>query len=882
MLKRIRRFLLIRDDESATVGYFLLFFFLLGAGLAIGRSTTDALFFKRYGIQYLPVMYVLLAGCMMVVTLTYAAFADRLPAERVFRVFFGALLALLLANWALIAFTTLELAYPAYFLLYELASDLLVVHFSLYLTQNLETLQSKRLVPVIFAGAQVGTIAGGLFLAFAVKPLGVPSMMLVWSLLLVAALALMVRRHRRYGVSPHFRRPRRGRGSVHQAFDQIAQGLRFARRSELVLMSSVALFFTVIAFFILCYTVSRIYAMAFTSEESLTAFFGTLAATTSTIAIVIQAFVTNRMLRRYGVRRVNLFFPVTTLVSYVLLLAHFALPAAIFASINKDAFMKAFRQPVRNLIFNALPTYMQGRTRALAVGLVLPAALSVAGGILWLAQRYQTPTYFLLAGVVTAALYFYFNLRTNRAYVGSLVSMLRERLFVPPQGTDLALHGGGDAVCAELVRGVGQSDAAIVTASAERLVALFPRAAVEPLLARLASVDVPTHDRLIRLLAPLDPPQFRDYLWRALDGADAHLRASALQMLFDLRDERARERVGELLDSANPRLRAAGIAGVRSYDIAALAARAATAWDALLEAPAADAVLAGLELLAKQPELRHRERLLQLLRHTDPRVRHAALTALARWPEPRLPALADSLELLIQDPEVEIRCAAVLAAGRLEPGARIEFARRALDDEHPDVRAAAVVCTGTGATAMVQLDEWARDRQATIRARETALHALLREHPPRELLVQLALQVAQEARYLAQAHRAVRVDVGGGGGVSLKLIGFTLEERIPQLIDLSLAAIEHVEDPSIIATIRAGLRCGDRRHVAGACETLRNLGNRDLATILGDLLEHTDTPTGAVPFGSAREALDWLHANADPWLRLCAQRALQPVASPSD
>ena len=68
-MKRLYDLLLIREDEPPRVIYLLGIFLLIGMGMAIGRSSADALFLKRYGVEYLPVMYLLLS-----VLLALAAF----------------------------------------------------------------------------------------------------------------------------------------------------------------------------------------------------------------------------------------------------------------------------------------------------------------------------------------------------------------------------------------------------------------------------------------------------------------------------------------------------------------------------------------------------------------------------------------------------------------------------------------------------------------------------------------------------------------------------------------------------------------------------------------------------------------------------------------
>lgn len=114
-----------RSVRRPFVVYFWVCYLLIGIGLAIGRGTADALFFKRYGIEYLPLMYMVLSAVLIVVSAVYAAYVDRMPAERSFMVVGGVLIAVLFACWSGMAFTEATFIYPGYFLVYEVASEIL-------------------------------------------------------------------------------------------------------------------------------------------------------------------------------------------------------------------------------------------------------------------------------------------------------------------------------------------------------------------------------------------------------------------------------------------------------------------------------------------------------------------------------------------------------------------------------------------------------------------------------------------------------------------------------------------------------------------------------------------------------------------------------------
>src|ERR1700675_2165655 len=93
--------LMVKKAEWPRLAYFFCLFLVISAGLAIGRGTADALFLKRFGIQYLPFMYLGLGVLMAIVSTVYAAYADRLAPERTFYILLSALGLMLVGNWYL-------------------------------------------------------------------------------------------------------------------------------------------------------------------------------------------------------------------------------------------------------------------------------------------------------------------------------------------------------------------------------------------------------------------------------------------------------------------------------------------------------------------------------------------------------------------------------------------------------------------------------------------------------------------------------------------------------------------------------------------------------------------------------------------------------------
>ena len=426
---------MIRGDERASVRYFGSVFFLLGAGLAIGQGTAYALFLKRYGIEYLPIMYVVLGFIMVLTSLIYFAFVERSSAERVLQVGFGVIGGLVILSWTLMWLGTNTVVFPILFLIYELASEWLIVHSGLYLSQNFDTSQLKRIGPLVFGTWHLGIIAGGFVLALVSPILGLPHMALIWTALLAIVFIIIHRHHDAHGVSPFSRSSGKGSFSVAETFDQIKRGLRVMWRTELVHNASMAMFFLVIAIYVLAYSVNRIYTGNFVTEAALGSFFGWLLLLSGGFALLLQFFLTNRLMRRLGVPKSNLIFPIAMFGSFGALAISFSLPSAILGTLCKDVLLPGIHRPSRHVLLNAIPRALYGSIRALFLVLILPLALVLGGTLLYLGQHMDSPFVFVLLGLVTAGFLTWFTWRANKVYSPSLLTSLREQVFVS-QGSE--------------------------------------------------------------------------------------------------------------------------------------------------------------------------------------------------------------------------------------------------------------------------------------------------------------------------------------------------------------------------------------------------------------------------------------------------------------
>ena len=892
MLKRIASFFLIKENELPQVKYFLMLFVLIGTGLALGRGTTDALFFKRYGIEYLPVMYLVLSVALCFFSVIYATVADRFSAEKIFRYLFITLSGMLVINWLLMSFSDLDVVYPIYFLLYEIASEIFIIHAAHYLSQNFLLVQSKRLSPLIMAGTQVGIIIGGIFLANISHFIDIQNILLIWCLIMSLSTVFIYQWHKKFGISLYFRPSPKSANKIKQAISDVTQGVRLMQSSKLLKALSFALFFMVITFYILVYSVNVIYTETFKTEEALSSFFGVLTAVNGTLALLIQIFITNRAIRYFGAKQVKLWFPIASVVSYLGLLISFTFPLALLASFNKDVIMNAFRNPVRGIIFNAIPENIRGRARATALFIVMPLALSLSGALLWMMQAMDEPVYFVGLGLAAALGYLVYALRVNKAYVEEIIVCLKRSLMMPNQ-EDINNSGSKSVESDLILKYLSQSQGNANNEFSKMLVSTFPNEAPELLLKQLGEGNNAKTDKLIKILSPLDPPGFKTQLWPIMEKADNHLFSTILDTVVEPENMRVKSALEKALQSNSPRIIVTGIKGVVLHEYAELAEKAIDQWKALLVSEHLQDQLAVLELMlyvhsvpyeAEKLTSGYRQLMIRLLCQDNLRIKRRALELLQDWPEQSFTEISPYLDEIYSVGDVHLRTHCVNSCFLLSRPDYQALTMKALNDANTRVREASVRVIFKREENSIELfTGWLTNQnKGSFRAQKAMIDILYENNVPAGAMAKVITWKTNQLEETQQALDYIaKVDTATDS--ALQVLHYTLAEKREQLLDIVLSALRSIESPDIIAVVRSGIHSKDSRYIAQACEVLRDMKNKHLATVLGDILEDLDRKKKykkaekVIEFTDLESLLAWCRSQSDPWLKECAKQVTEQL-----
>ena len=573
----------VRRGELARTA--LHFFYLLNAvgAFILGRNVAAALFLSEYHADRLAWMYVASAGAVSAAAWIYGRIMGRFRLDRIIA---GTTAALVVAvGLARLAMAEhLPFVYPAFYVLVEVMGSLLVIQFWSLANAIHNTRQGKRLFGVIGAGGVLANVVVGFGGAALVGVIGTENLLYVMMgnlAVCVVLVGVLGRRARGELARERLSRPAPRRRRISLAQD----GARVLGSKHLrIIAAMVVLTFVVTT--LVDYQFKILARQAF-DKTQLTAFFSLLYGVTGIGSLVIQLFVTSRLLERFGILSGLILLPLSLTLGSVGILVF---PVALAAAATKGAdavFRYTVNDATTQLLYLPVPAQIRSRAKAFIDGILKPAAYGTTGlvlaGLVALFPDLDRHVTLLaipaaILGVVWMALVF----GIRGAYVRSLLDTLRRRrLGIHESPVRLA-----DEATVEALRRTLGSDDPDAVASALEILEHLEGGDLDPMVVRLLGHDTP-RIRVLALehLALGGRPGHAGPVSRCLGDEAPEVRAAAVACTCALGREKAIRAVRGFLDDPIPAVQAATMEGLIKYGGLDGVLAAAGALKDLLESP---------------------------------------------------------------------------------------------------------------------------------------------------------------------------------------------------------------------------------------------------------------------------------------------------------
>jgi ATP:ADP antiporter, AAA family len=307
------------------------------------------------GVQKLAWLFTGTFLAMLAAVPAFSALAARLPRHRFIPLSYRFFAFNILVFWALFAAGRFPVGAARAFFIWTSVYNLFVVSvFWSFMADIFRHEQGARLFGFIAAGGSAGALAGPLFTTLLVKPLGTTNLLLVSALLLEATVQCVNALHR-WSLSSGSARPRDAAAQEKPVGGDFFSGIRVVFQSRFLLgICAYILLLTATATF-LYFEQAYIVARASADPRVRTALFARIDLLVNVLTLVLQAFVTGRLIRRAGVRAGLAILPLLTAAGFcALALAPTLFAISLVQGVRRAAHF-AVERPAREILFIDVP-----------------------------------------------------------------------------------------------------------------------------------------------------------------------------------------------------------------------------------------------------------------------------------------------------------------------------------------------------------------------------------------------------------------------------------------------------------------------------------------------------------------------------------------------
>jgi AAA family ATP:ADP antiporter len=347
----LKRIVQVRDGEIRAMLWSGAYFFFLLSGYYILRPLREAMGLEG-GVDNLPWLYTGTLTVMLVVNPVFSALVSRYPR----RVFIPVVYRFFMLNLA-VFFALFHLT-PAgsriniarvFFVWVSVFNLFAVSVFWGFMADLWQSGQAKRLFGFIGLGGTLGAILGGFTTAMLAESLG-PVNLLLLSILLLECAVLAVRKLRSCfadrAEEPRAFQPNHGRGAL--------GGIRLVLRSPYLLGICLYMFLFTIGSTLVYFAQAHIVNDAAPSLAERTSVFAFIDTGANLFTLLLQAFLTGRIITRFGVATALCILPVLTCVGFGVLAAAPVLWVLAAFQIARRGLNYAVARPGREILYTVL------------------------------------------------------------------------------------------------------------------------------------------------------------------------------------------------------------------------------------------------------------------------------------------------------------------------------------------------------------------------------------------------------------------------------------------------------------------------------------------------------------------------------------------------
>ncbi|MDX1471430.1 MAG: Npt1/Npt2 family nucleotide transporter, partial [Flavobacteriaceae bacterium] len=382
----------IRDNEVKIALLMQLYIFLIITVLLIVKPSVNALFLSYLGADNLPLAYILVAIIAVISSYSYNSAIKKFLLRNV------TIISLIVFGLTFISLgLCLWLDYFNKFLLYffyvsvSLFAVLTTSQFWILANIVFNAREAKRLFGFIGAGAIAGGIFGGYLTTIVVSAFNNITVIMIAALLLLSCIPVLIIiwRKRIRKLTMYERRKRKHNEEVQTS----QSAFRLIISNKHLYITAIIISVGVFIARLVDFQFSDFAHKAIGNSQELTSFFGFWFSTFNVVALLIQLFLTNRVLSFFGVTSTLLILPLSLALGCLLFLTFPELWVLIILKGIDGSFKQSINKAAIELSILPIPYYIKNQAKSYIDVVVDSVATGVAGLLLiFLIRRLELST----------------------------------------------------------------------------------------------------------------------------------------------------------------------------------------------------------------------------------------------------------------------------------------------------------------------------------------------------------------------------------------------------------------------------------------------------------------------------------------------------------
>jgi len=345
----LARLMQVQPGEGALLAWSFAYFFCLLAAYYMIRPLREEMA-VQYGPDRLQHLFTATFLTMIALIPAFGWVASRLPVQRLLPLVYAVVIGCLLAFWAILAGGAERVRVAPYFFVFVSVFNVFVISvFWSFMADLWSTEAARRLFGVISAGGSLGAIAGPGLAASLVPVIGADALLLTAAVTLGAALVCIGALLRRSGLRGRLRDDAAERPQASLWIGVV----RVVRSPYLLGIALFVLAYTVLGT-LLYFLQIGIVAAEIADSATRTRLFASVDLAVNTLTLLLQFFVTGRLLARVGAVGMLVALPVVSVVGFAALGLAAVLPVLVVVGVLRRAGEFAISKPTRETLFTVV------------------------------------------------------------------------------------------------------------------------------------------------------------------------------------------------------------------------------------------------------------------------------------------------------------------------------------------------------------------------------------------------------------------------------------------------------------------------------------------------------------------------------------------------